>query len=430
MASYQRPAGSHHGGKIETAQIPRQMGREPTPMKQYPPPQLISEYAHKALPVPPRPQSSASSVYDPEDASFHQTNPKQHLTVNRSSESRGSFAGAIDESALAMVRPPQIDTTLSQSYQQREIASPQPKHPSHKLLSLNTRNEDNVSPILTPESGNKSHLQHIVSPMSEHGSFEDPTAEFIRPHTTIGIHSTPQTAQSRSASGVSSRNGLRPQIQKINSRYSDPGSPSGGVSLEAFPRPGAELHQVERSYEQQPVAKKSAWRTSLGGIWPNPSAQKRPASSAGRRVSFAGPKIESFSSHRPATSHRPLPPPLKLNERAESDEYVKTPFPPRSNSDASPTSQHSVFEEDEKVIKRPQRMSSFGTILRPGSSRKNEGAFVLPTDGDVKMSPTSKGKVMDMLSRAKHGLGLGSEEAKKEKRREELKKQIRMGEPS
>jgi hypothetical protein len=152
------------------------------------------------------------------------------------------------------------------------------------------------------------------------------------------------------------------------------------------------------------------------------------------KVAFAVPKIDTFSSTGLGASHRPAPPPpLKLSERPVQQEYIRTPFPPRSTSDSA---QKSVFETDKpsaKQLKRRSGLVSFGTSLRSSTERSKKSPPGFPeildqldNQNQGRASPVPK--VRNMLSKAKHGFGMSfSEESKKEKRREDLKRQIRRG---
>ena len=97
-----------------------------------------------------------------------------------------------------------------------------------------------------------------------------------------------------------------------------------------------------------------------------------------------------------------------------------------------------MFEDDDDVDKKlNRRMSSqitgFAKSLRPASSHRADSS-----GGGVGLSELRKVEesssraspvpmVKNILSKAKSGLKIGSEEARREKKRENLKRQIKVG---
>lgn len=138
-------------------------------------------YATRPLPaVPPnsispapRPNSTASSVYadepsqGPTTVEFIAGAPPTDQTDN------SDFCGALDEDALALVRPLSLLTRLTheQDHQEKDVAAPQPRLQNlRQSLFINT-DDDAISPILpSPSSGLYSHhlSSLIVSPLTPH----------------------------------------------------------------------------------------------------------------------------------------------------------------------------------------------------------------------------------------------------------------------
>ncbi|KAI1338552.1 hypothetical protein F5Y15DRAFT_121052 [Xylariaceae sp. FL0016] len=432
---------SQQGHSDEIPAQKQQQSWKSEPYHPFPPPEDTAEYVSKALPLPPRASSVSSSVY-----------------------SDDSCAGIFDENVFAQVQVPRLDTILSQDTRQREIVSPQPRYPDHRVLSVNTDDGFLVSPIKTPGSGNESWRTHIVSPMEQTGSRYSLETSLSEPDrlshvnysesrgqaatqpekrhssdwTSAASQSTKSSDSSCSVHKIEAREG-----QKSAFRYSDQGSPVGGTSLDirGLGEPGPDVGRgagyfgdfLPINVNSRGVAKSHTfWRRS-------PGREKRAATTTGQKVAFAVPLIDSFSSNRPSTSHashhRPAPPPLKLSERPVQSDYVKTPFPDQIDDDSS---RKSVFDhdDDDTIMRKHKRVSSlgsFGKALRPSSSYKNEAgspARPEPRHTESVGRPSPVPKVRNMLSKAKHGLGhglgLSNEEVKKEKRREDLKRQIRM----
>ncbi|KAI1369299.1 hypothetical protein F5Y08DRAFT_334710 [Xylaria arbuscula] len=439
---------------------------------QYEPPEHIERYADRALPLlpvfaGPRPLSSSSSIYNPDDGhvSGHMPAP---LVVPRN---RGdgckstTFAGSLDEGVLSMIQPPQISipdvSHMDEPHPQ--VVSPQPQRPDSKLLSMWASGDEQVSPIDTP--GPTNWKTHAVSPLSD--GFEKKVSPAAGP-APVGYASwfddtsssddeeepsaSPKAAEEESQIADIGFFSVPPesQIPRSNFRYSDPGSPLSPMSplsplsplspsfdLEGFCDPIPETRRS--SHFQNAPGRRTVQPSYSGGEQtrsPPPESKNAAAPESNPamgepKISFAVPKIDSFSG-RQGASPRPMPPPLKLSDRPVQDEYVKTPFPPRPDSAMSKTSEKrasSVGEPSPRQQKRRSGLGRFGSLRRRPSrqgSPKPPPGFTemlsqLDKQGVVSTSPKSR----SILSKAKQGLRLNSEESKREKRRDELKRQVR-----
>ncbi|RYP24744.1 hypothetical protein DL765_000290 [Monosporascus sp. GIB2] len=357
-----------------------------------------------------------------------------------------------------MVRPPGIATNFQEPQEQAEIISLQPHSPGHKVLRLKTRGGSEVSPMLTPPSGKDTHHQYNVSPLSPDGSlhsFNTAASELDRSSyisKASGSEETPLDGSERRQSSQASRpprqsslgfqplavqaDQPHPRLQRINLRYSDPGSPLDGTMDPRYPgepspdvgRPASPRQEHSAGVHSAAQESQMTRQSHYGSVGQNATEQEVVARE--RKVMFASAKVDSFSNRTTIAAQRHAPPPLKLCERPLAETYVKTPFPPRTNSGFS---DKSVFEEDDVNTKQNRRMSSlsgFAKSLRPTSSHKGEASGsakgeVHKTGEHSRASPMPT--VKDILSKAKSGLKIGSHESKNEKRRVNLKRQIRVG---
>lgn len=421
------------------------------------PPRHIERYVDRALPLLPvfagsRPLSSSSSIYNPDDdhISRHMLAP---LVVPRNGgDGRKStvFAGSLDESALALVQPPRISIPEHSHMDEPhpQVVSPQPQRPDSKLLSMWANGDELVSPIETP--GPLNWKSHVVSPLSD--GFEKKTTSGAGP-APAGYASwfddtsssdeeepppSPKSAGEESQiADIGFSVPLESQLARSNFRYSDPGSPLSPLSplspsfdLEGFCDPIPEIGRS--SYFQNAPGRRTVQPqpsyTSGGEQTRSPPPESGVATGE-PKISFAVPKIDSFSD-RQGASPRPVPPPLKLGERPPQEEYVKTPFPPRPDSATSEKRASSMDEPSPRQQKRRSGLGRFGSLRRRHPSKQNspkpppgftEILSQLDKHSVVSTSPKSKG----LLSKAKQGLRINSEEPKREKWRDELKLQVR-----
>ncbi|KAI1489266.1 hypothetical protein F5X96DRAFT_679885 [Biscogniauxia mediterranea] len=388
----------------------RPRGWEPAKHQQY--------YATRALPIPPRPQSSSSSVYDAEDGPRRQPTPKGRLVTSlyHDDSMDSSYPGPFDEAAYEMIK-------------QQEIVSPRPIQPNHPgLFNVREHDECGISPITPPITGNTLWTSDTVSPLSEAASELEQMLNTS--HELWGRGSTmSQTDRRHSELGKSPRmfdpmaDPLHPFVQKLNLRHSDPGSPKETRGF-GEPKPGPSVGGAVSSTAELSTGTREHTQASHNG--PTISSETRI-----NQVSFAGPRVDTFSnrSQPTARSVRVAPPPLKLGQRPLAEDYVKTPFPPLIEEE---TAQKSMRTNDDQ--KKRNRLSSLGGSLRrknrTGSPPKNEAKAgpatqeTRPLDVFARASPVPK--VKNMLSRAKQGLGISSDEEKKERRKEDIKRRIRV----
>ncbi|KAI1097649.1 hypothetical protein F4804DRAFT_327016 [Jackrogersella minutella] len=482
-------ASSQNLGWLDDGSSPQCKEWGPGQHQKFPPPAALPSYVNRALPLPPRPDSNTSSAYNTPDEGIPQLPiPKPQLpeiSQEQDDDANSGSGGVFDEDGPALVQPLQLaPTSVPQPQQQPlEIATPQPRYPAH--IVLNTQNSDIISPVSAPMSGNAttSQQQYQVSPLSpgaSERSFHSAVSESEHAANSIrnsasdakptiyapygGIH----TAHSSGDLAAARLASPHQQVEQINLRYSDPGSPISGAVIHpptAFPSdPNLRLLvdvPVSKFAAGAPPRPKAP-EALFGSPEDSPTGIKltttTSAGSAGTaKISFAGPKSEGFTRSR-ANSKKTVPPPLKLSERPLAEPYVKTPFPaaaaavpPLQRGHSSPhppvsrPMQLLKSGEDGGARKRLNRVSSvpgfsFARALRRGSSQSGEETAQQQQQGEMggagfggdegKASPVPRMK--GILARAKqlslgHGLGLG--EARKERRRAEMKKQIRIGEP-
>ncbi|KAK5624539.1 hypothetical protein RRF57_000255 [Xylaria bambusicola] len=415
-------------------------------------PENIDRYADRALPLlpifaGPQPPSSSSLIYDLESDHTNGRMPAPLEASRNKGDGRRStgFAGALDESALAMVQPSQITipthSHVDESHPQ--VVSPQPQRPDSKLISLWARGDELVSPIDTP--GPSNWKSHVVSPLSDVFEKEitsgagpaPPNYESWFDDTSSDDEEEPATQtparEEHQIADIGFSVPLGSQLSSGNFRYSDPVSPlsqlnqlSPSFDLECFCDPGPDVGRAQ--YFQSAPGRRTVQPQSTHSGGEQTHHPEDNAAMDESRVSFAVPKIDSFSSDRPGAGQRPVPPPLQLGERPVQEELVKTPFPRRPDS---ATSEKRVSGLDESSVRQQKRRSGlgrFGSLRRP--SRQNgpkappgftEILSQLDKQGVVSPNPKPKG----ILSKAKQGLKIGSEESRREKRRDELKRQVR-----
>lgn len=429
--------------------------------QQYPPPADIPEYVKKAL--PPRPNPGSSSIY-----SFPVESAQQQCILNNHHQRDGPDvnSGALDEAGLTVVQPLQLMASSSScSEKEPEILAPQPRYPAHMILETSDADDIVISPVSGPLAGNKNLQQYEVSPISPNES-------------TCSLHSgVSSSASHNSSSGEEIYISRQPflyekhpivyqsadllptlemdtlnqkhqfQYQQINLRYSDPGSPISGTVIHpptSFPSdPNLRLSRHLDDENQGPTMNTKP--LSPADLANNFSSQSQTPTGTivNPKVAFAG-TVNGFSTRSRANSKKTThaPPPLKLSERPLADSYVKTPFPgvePVQRQDSSGSTrqkqnpaEQKAKEEQNSIARKRNRVSTLPAFVFAKSLRQSGGE----TRGKEKTS--SGPTVKSILSRAKSltigrgfglGLGVGSEEARKEKRREEMKRQIRIGEP-
>ncbi|KAI1184826.1 hypothetical protein F5B17DRAFT_410561 [Nemania serpens] len=411
----------------------------PTGHQFYPPPRDISQYVSRALPllptgIPSGYISPSTPRYAPVRGDEQQHTFHHFSSANKAGNGpqRATLGGAVNDvtndAAIAMVRPPRIAIPeYSQPYENPNLVSPQPQRPDSRLMSLWASGDELVSPLDTP--GTISWKTHIVSPMSENSEGESWFDDTSSDEGDQAEPLNPVEEASRSMEGtfpVISH--LLPR--KMSLRHSDPGSPlnmyAGGFG-EPGPDVGRSQHLDDLSGRQTVQPQVYAQSAHIGDEPNHP--QDADMSMGELTISFTVPNTDTFSWGGPGVSQWPMPPSHRRREEQPAQEsFVETPFPRRASSASS---QRSVIRAGELGFQQKRRRSGLGgfdnTFRPPGESIQQ------PPPGFTEMfsrldsqgvASTAVPKVRGILSKAKQGLGIGSDEARREKRREEFKRQI------
>ncbi|KAI1504377.1 hypothetical protein F5X99DRAFT_372086 [Biscogniauxia marginata] len=420
MASPQKMTG-HRDGSNKPEDTQKTIGWEPAKYQRY--------YATRALPNPPRPKSSSSSIYDLEDGIRRQPTPRYQVinSQHHADLTDTSCSGPFDEAVFKLIRS-QPTTRPPRLHTQQAVASSQLRKPDHPdLYNPREHDEAGISPVTPPGTGKTWGPAQTVSPLSEAASELGQTlnvGQADRRHSEFG----------RSPRMTDLSELHHHQFQKINSRFSDPGSPH---SARGFGEPALDISSpfpFNAVSGIQPPERTIALAEGNS----HPGGGKSTTSSAASRpqVSFAGAKIASFSNRSQPTGSpsRMIPPPLRLGKQSLPKTPVKTPFPPRAGPGPP---QISAPENDSPgTLKKPHRVSSFGSLRIPhrtGSLRRTEPAKSTPSavaqearpiDVLARASPVPK--VRNILSKARLGLGISSDEEKKERKKDDLKRKIRL----
>ncbi|KAI1737337.1 hypothetical protein F4680DRAFT_219412 [Xylaria scruposa] len=416
--------------------IPREKAWKTTGHYYYPPPQDIDQYVSRALPQPPtRPRSYSSSIYDFEEAHSLQHTPEHLQDINgvNNGHKRSSFSRGTGKDVLATVEIPDIMTKEDlESYEYPSLVSPRPQRPDSRLLSMWANGDELVSPVRTPAEA--SWASHVVSPLSE-GSERLASSEIGRApmRCESWLDDTSSDEEDEPDSSIWARDEtqfpghaysrpFRAQLPRTRIRYSDPGSPlSPGLSWD-FGEPGPDVGGSGRQ-TVQPQIYALPMNSDDGQSHPRDSG----SSIGGSKITFAVHNIGNFSSNRPRATQIQVPPPLQLGEQSPVQEnYVKTPFPLRSNSASS---QRSIFKADESstnLRKRRSGLGGFGSLRRRSTQEIREpppGFTEILSQIDYQGTASPSPRVKNILSKAKHGLGIARADSKKNKR-EEPRRQI------
>ncbi|KAH8163242.1 hypothetical protein CIB48_g4994 [Xylaria polymorpha] len=382
----------------------------------YPPPQDVNQYASRALPLPPtRPQSYSSSIYDPEETHSLQHTP-QHLSFTNgwnNSRKRSTFGGGINEDALAMVELPEILIPEdSESYEYPPLISPRPQRPDSKLLSMWANGDE----LRWASSGVER------APIEYESWFDDTSSDEEDAPDSSAWAQNENRFPDDAFPGA-----LRTQLPRTNLRYSDPGSPlSPGLDWD-FGEPGPDVGGINNLSGRQTAQPQMYAPSTYSGD--EQSRNRDSDASIGEpKIAFAVRKTDTFSSNRHRASQIRIPPPLQLGgQSAAHQDYVKTPFPLRTSSVSS---QRSIFRPDgssTKLQKRRSGLGGFGSLRRPStqSIRKPPPGFTeMLSQIDYEGAAAPVPRVKNILSKAKHGLGIVRADSKKEKRREDASRQM------
>ncbi|KAK8114424.1 uncharacterized protein PG998_001085 [Apiospora kogelbergensis] len=366
------------GGPGPSRQGQRHSGDGPLPPKD------VTDYVARPLPkIPvPRPSSGSSSRsssnYESEDVISRDHSPAQ--SVPDYSSLVDECGGTLDLEGFAKIKPPK----------------------PARQLSVKTDHDQAVSPI-SPSTPTESWKQHVVSPglpFTPGGSVDMP--ELIESYNYSprrGKHNRAATSRyfDSNDGSVTVQHALRqpphtyevpsslrvprqPPDSKPSHRRSDPGSPlAREVSVvnntgrdASHPdtplRPGRTEVPVlrARSHDEQRTGSLALGLPPPSNLSSPPShvsafapAQSRPPPPAARekKISFAGPKANSYLNRTRASKQRPPPPPPRLqlgSSHRTADGHVKTPFPPSTfDSDGSGE------DEGDKKARRFPSLSAF-----------------------------------------------------------------------
>lgn len=383
---------------------------------QYSPPRAVTQYASRAL--PPRPQSS-SSRYDFEEDHSGQHTPQHYMvTIGVDPDIKAdAFIGAMNEETFKTSYPPQIAASAHfHSSHTPPLVSPRPRRPDSKLLSMWSTGDELVSPIDSPGTGHWSI--HVVSPLSESSQRGPPSAHYESwfDDTSSDEEDPPsppyQTPGTDQISDDAFRETPRPLTRRVSQRYSDPGSPVG-TSLDAgwYGGPGSTTDSFDNLSGRRTV-QPQMYTQSID------SNDGQGLIQDGDGLTFAVSKIGTFSSNRARNSQRPTPSPLNLGKQPVQRSYIGTPVLVRANSTSSHRSASGIEEGGAKLQKRRSRLGNLGSALRPltPTRRKPPPGFteiISQLDKQGAVSPVPK--VRSVLSKAKRGLGISSNESRKER---------------
>ncbi|KAI0203730.1 hypothetical protein F4808DRAFT_385600 [Astrocystis sublimbata] len=408
----------------------------------YPPPRDVNQYVSRALPRPPtRPRSVCPSSQELEETHSRQHTP-EHLIGNGvvNDQKHLTFHGKADEDVSAMVELPEI--LIPEDFDSSEdppLVSPRPQRPDSKLLLMWANGDDLVSPITIEATAETSWVNHIVSPLSEDlESWVSPTAG----SASLGHEPWLDVASSDSDEEMDS-----PTLARDWNRISQ-----SAISKATHTQATKRKHRDSDSGDLTPIPNWDIGKSTQDADGPNnvyecentqtpipsPSMYSRDVHSytQDRDIFIDEPQRTSavyrngtlFSS-RPRGGHIKLPPPLLIAEQGKApEEYVKTPFPlqdiVQENNERSPQSpQSSQSPQSPKLRERRSGLRRFSSLRRTPSQsiRMPPPGFteiVSQIDYEGTVSPVPR--VKNMLSKAKHGLGIVRVGSMKETRRSEV----------
>ncbi|KAI1438001.1 hypothetical protein GGR50DRAFT_642586 [Xylaria sp. CBS 124048] len=378
----------------------------------YSPPRNVHMYASRALPPPPSlaSRSSSPSTLGSEAGNLRWNRPRRPLVSSYSTHNdtdTTTLGGAMYQEPSAMVLPLQLAIPYgSGSYAQQWTGSSQLPVPGFKPIARWANGDERVSPITTDPSGTESLKSYAVSPLSERqerGSMDE--------ESWFDDNMSDETRSLDS-------DGPMEKVQKVNFRYSDPGTPTSfgfgfGFGFSAGeldkPRPGVggsqqlggahrgQTHKHTHSIDDDDYSRR----------------QDKNVSTEDPKVVPSVPKFNTFPSLRPAVGQKPVPHPFRVVDRAVTEDYVKTMSSSRPGSSASHTDVFGSGELSPRQQKRRSGLGSFGASFRSATQKIyrpppgfTEVISVLDYQG-ARASPVPR--VKNMLSKAKQGLGIGAE---------------------
>ncbi|KAJ2994169.1 hypothetical protein NUW58_g1630 [Xylaria curta] len=405
----------------------------------YSPPQDIYQYASRALPSPPTPVPTQPRSFSA-SRSFGEGHSRQHTPeplfiakrVNNGPRTT-AFGGGMNEEVLMTRWPQHVKVPEdSQLYDDPPLVSPQPQRPESKLLSMWENGDELVSPIDTPEAAD--FAAHVVSPLSEDSGrwassatgqapmeyeswFDDTSSdEEERPE------SPDQAPQENQFTDDTFPRMSQVPFSRTSFRYSDPGSPLSPDLDWDFGEPGPDVGGFDYASGRQTVQAQVYTLPTLNSDAKTHSGDGDiPVGEP--RVSLEMPHIATFLSNGARAGQLRVPPPLELGQQPLHihENSAKAPYPLRTSSVSS---QRSMFRSDRPSSKQHKRRSGLGGFGSPRFRKPPPGFTEVFSQIDYQGSVSTVPRVKNMLSKAKHGLGLGSDESKKEKRREDLKRQV------
>ncbi|KAI1824533.1 hypothetical protein F4861DRAFT_258470 [Xylaria intraflava] len=403
-----------HDPYLSSSLTSREQGLTTGTGQYYPPPRDVDRYASRPLPPPPplsMPQSSSSSIYDYAADYLNQHTPQRLLASSYLENDRSvtPLGDAMNDEPLAIVPPLRLAiSSRPESYENQRVESLS-QRPDARLLALWANGDEQVSPVGTDTPRTEGWSSYVVSPLSEQpesGSMDAESWLDITSDETPSLDSSDCPPNEARPIDATSPQASYAQLHKAYFRHSDPVTPLGfDLGTMEFSEPGPDAEGP-----QHPAADDG--RSPFKDI---------NASTANPEGAFLVGRIDTFSSNRQGVSPRPVPPPLRLNDRPVSEDYLKTPHLPRRDSGPLP-------EMDGSSLGRQRRRSGLGSL--GASIRSATQKIQKPPPGftevisllDYQGARTpSVPRVKNILSKAKHGLGISIDDFKKDRKQDEFK---------
>ncbi|KAK8088840.1 hypothetical protein PG997_003801 [Apiospora hydei] len=369
------------------------------------PPGDVTDYVTRPLPriPPPRPSSASSSDYESASVSSRDASPAP------------SGTGTVPDVEYSMMVEECGGTP--EGFAQKHHTNPDQKTASMKKdlpLTIKTEYADyNDYDVVSP-----------VSPATPTQSYNPRRGNYDHTATNraYGANDARRTQPPHSYQVPSSLRVPRPPPNnKPAHRRSDPGSPSikePSISGDAaqgtwqqnsplrLGQIGAPVHRA-RSHDEQRVthygsevpAPPSNPGSQSGLVGTYSPEQSRPPTTKGKKISFAGPRVNSYLNRARVSKQMPPPPPppLKLadnssNNNRTTEGHIKTPFP---------ASSFDTDESDDEVEKKGRKFPSLS-------------AFVGQSHGQSKSKAEGYRGLGGLVSRVTHRFS--TEDPKRDKR--------------